>query len=142
MTLYAAYFDDWEVKPKFELAYVSLWPGWLGSERAHELDQVTQQDWSKFNKWLKLVADDHEVHAANCKFKSTSLIANIDEILCSYTASMNKESNDFYRFVLPDLNCVITEDWDYTYIIWHQNDGAIEKLIPSITSSGLFVFTN
>lgn len=64
MTLYAAYFNEWEVKAEFERAYVSLWPGWLGPERIHELDQLTPLDWGKFNYWLELVANDHEVHIA------------------------------------------------------------------------------
>lgn len=142
MALYAAYFDDWEVKPQFDRAYVSLWPGWLGPAGADELDQVTQSDWGKFNKWLKLVANDHEMHAVNCKLKSTSMVADIEKVPCSYQASMNKTSNDFDKFILPGLSCVITEDWDYTYIIWHKNDGAIEKLMPSIASAELFKFTD
>lgn len=55
---------------------------------------------------------------------------------------MNKEPNDFYKFILLSLNYVITEDWDCTYIIWYKNNGAIENLASSITKAGLFKFTN
>jgi hypothetical protein len=35
------------------------------------------------------------------------------------------------------LGCVISEEWDYTYIIWHKNNGAVEALAPYIKASRL-----
>ena len=51
--------------------------------------------------------------------------------------SMNKESSEFTKLVVPDLGCVISEEWDYTYIIWHKNNGAVDALAPYIKAVGL-----
>jgi hypothetical protein len=42
----------------------------------------------------------------------------------------------------PELGCVVTEEWDYTYIIWHKNNGAVEKLAPFIKKAKLKHFCN
>ncbi len=55
---------------------------------------------------------------------------------------MNKDDSLFSRYVLPELDCVVTEEWDYTYIIWHKNNGAVEKLAPFITKAKLKHFCN
>lgn len=39
---------------------------------------------------------------------------------------MEKDSSLFLKLVLPELGCIISEEWDYTYIVWHQNNGALE----------------
>lgn len=55
---------------------------------------------------------------------------------------MRKDASLFSKFIIPDLHCVITEEWDYTYIIWHKNDGAVDALMPYILNSRLYHFSD
>ena len=55
--------------------------------------------------------------------------------------SMNKTTDKFSIYVIPELECIISEDWDYTYIIWYTNKTVIEKLQPFIEKSGLYHFS-
>lgn len=55
---------------------------------------------------------------------------------------MKKDSSLFSKYIIPELECVITEEWDYTYIIWHKNNGAVEALIPYILDSKLLHFSD
>jgi hypothetical protein len=70
-------------------------------------------------------------------------IQNIDDIgitLSSYKESMNKDSSQFSKYAIPELDCIFTEEWDYTFILWHKNNGAVEALKPLITKAGLYHF--
>ena len=55
---------------------------------------------------------------------------------------MRKDSSQFSKFAIPDLQCVISEEWDYTYIIWHKNDGTVDVLKPYILNSKLHHFSD
>ena len=55
---------------------------------------------------------------------------------------MNKDASSFSKYIIPDLECVITEEWDYTYILWHKKNGAVEALNPYIIKSGLKRFAD
>jgi hypothetical protein len=135
--MFSKYFDEWEVREEYTKEFVSLWPGWLGKENYHKLDEVTEVDWAKFNNWLRLLAKDFVIEVANFESCSLATVSHIENILSSYTESRNKGSSQFTKIVLPELGCVISEEWDYTYIIWHQNNHAVESLIPYITNAGL-----
>ncbi len=139
--MYHQYFKDWEVKPEFKKEFVSLWPGWLGSENLHKLDEVTENEWQRFNQLLVLLSNDFKIEYVNNKKRKTIPISNISSVLSSYKESMNKDATKFSQFIIPELGCVITEEWDYTYIIWHSSNGAVEKLSPYISSVKLCHFT-
>jgi len=139
--MYHSYFEDWEVKEEFTKEFVSLWDGWLGEER-YKLDLVTENDWNRFNELIKLISENYEIKLVNCNNEKLLDIKNIHDTLSNYEESMSKNDSLFSKYVLPELNCVITEEWDYTYIIWHKNNGAIEALSPLIEKAQLKHFVD
>jgi len=44
--IYRHFFERGEVRPDFTKEYISLWPGWLGKDRLHLLDEVSETEWS------------------------------------------------------------------------------------------------
>ncbi len=139
--MYDSYFVDWEVKDKFDKEFVSLWAGWL-REESYKLDQVTENEWSCFNEFIRLISKNFTIKMVDCKAEELLEINNIESTLSNYTESMNKDASLFSKYVLPDLDCVVTEDWDYTYIIWHKNNGAVEALKPLVSKAGLYHFND
>ena len=135
--MFSTYFKDWEVKPEYKKEFVSLWSGWLGEENNHKLDEVTEIDWANFNNWIRLLSEKFTIELVNFKKQSIEEITDIELVLSTYKESMNKDSSRFLKLVLPELGCVISEEWDYTYIIWHRKNGAIETLTPYIKEAGL-----
>ncbi|MFN3749407.1 MAG: hypothetical protein ACK4SJ_12055 [Sphingorhabdus sp.] len=126
------YFEDYEVKPGFNKEYISLWSGWLGKDRYHLLDKVTEEEWSRFNRLISTLAQDFRLGVADFSTRILHFPENIENFLDNYETSLDKNSDNFSKFVIPQLNCVITEEWDYTYILWHRNDGAVSALEPYI----------
>ena len=140
--MYSHYFKDWNVRPEFEKEFVSLWSGWLGKENYHKLDEVTEDDWFKFNSLIKLIFKKYRMELVDCELKSTSAIDDIEETLCTYQEAMNKDGDKFTKYIIPELGCVFSEEWDYTYIIWHTNNNEVEALLPFIKEVGLFNFSD
>lgn len=135
--MFSDYFEDWEVKPEYSKEFVSLWSGWLGAENYHKLDEVTEEQWSRFNTLLRKIANDFAIEIANFEDQSLLKIVDVETVLLSYEKSMSKDSSEFIHVVVPSLECVISEEWDYTYIIWHKNNGAVEALAPYINAARL-----
>ncbi len=135
--MFSDYFEDWEVKPEYSKQFVSLWSGWLGAENCHKLDEVTADEWSRFNDLLRNIANDFELELANFEDQSLIHIVDVESVLSTYEESMSKTSSEFINVVVPALGCVISEEWDYTYIIWHKNNGAVEALDPYIKAACL-----
>jgi len=54
---------------------------------------------------------------------------------------MTKTSNEFSVYLIPELECILSEDWDYTFIIWYTNKKVIIKLQSFIEKSGLYHFS-
>ncbi len=136
--MYSEYFQDWELKPEFEKEFISLFDGWLGKDNLHKLDEVTESEWQRFNTLIKLIFEGYAMALADSQIQSVREFEKIDEVLCTYEESMNKGSEHFTRLVVPELQCVLTEDWDYTYILWHKSNGALEALQPLISKAGLY----
>jgi hypothetical protein len=139
--LFDEYFEDWEVRPDFSREYISLWPGWLG-DRHHLLDEVTEEEWSRFNSLASAISKDFRVGIARCSSETVDFPEVIDPLLSGYKESTRKDASQFSKFVIPDLRCVITEEWDYTYILWHKSDGAVDALKPYILASKLHHFSD
>lgn len=139
--MYHSYFADWEVKEEFTKEFVSLWGGWL-REDSYKLDLVTESEWSRFNDFIKLISQNFELKLVDCNTENILAINNIQSTLATYAESMDKDSSLFSRYVIPELDCVITEEWDYTYIVWHKGNGAVEKLAPLIGKAKLKHFAN
>lgn len=68
--------------------------------------------------------------------------AKLDPLLDDYQASMHKDGSQFSQFVIPDLDCVLTEEWDYTYILWHRNKEALEAITPLLAETNLKHFAD
>ncbi len=136
------YFEDYEVRPEFSRVYVSLWPGWLGQDKLHLLDEVGEEEWSRFNSWVSAISRDFRLGIANCLTGIVEFPDKIEPHLSEYQVSIRKDASQFSKFIIPNLNCVITEEWDYTYIIWHKNDGAVDALKPYVLSSSLHHFSD
>jgi hypothetical protein len=135
--MFSDYFEEWEVKPEYSKEFVSLWSGWLGAENYHKLDEVTENEWSRFNTLLRNIANDFELEVANFENQRLTKVVDVNSLLSTYKKSMSKDSSEFINIVVPTLECVITEEWDYTYIIWHKNNGAVEALSPYIKAAHL-----
>ena len=101
------------------------------------MDEVSELDWARFNNWISEISDQFRLLIVDCKSKTISEIDEVSSVLSSYEDSMQKESSIFSKFVLPELGCAITEEWDYTYIIWYKDSEKIVKLFPSIEKAGL-----
>ena len=140
--MFNEFFEDDDVREDFSREYVSLWPGWLGEGRLHLLDEVSEKDWSRFKSLVSSISRDFRLGIANC---STGTVEFPDEIECylgEYRVSMGKDASQFSKFIIPELNCAITEEWDYTYIIWHKHDGAVDALKPYVLRSSLHHFSD
>jgi len=135
--MFNQYFDAWEVKPRFKKEYISLWSGWLGKENLHLLDQVSEEEWSRFNSFISVVSQKFKLGIVNCNVGNVIFPTNINSCLSNYSNSMDKDASSFAKYIIPELECVITEEWDYTYIIWHKNNGAVDTLRPYILESKL-----
>lgn len=136
--MYSEYFQDWELKPEFKKEFICIFDGWLGEENLHKLDEVTESEWQRFNTLIHLISKNYNVVQANIEARSIRELGSIDDVLCTYEESMNKDSERFTKLVVPQLQCVLTEEWDYTYILWHKNNGALEALQPLINKAGLY----
>jgi len=140
--VYSKYFNDWEIKPDFNKEFICIFDGWLGEENLHKLDDVTEEQWGKFNQLIQLISYKFELYTVNCEDESINKIVNINEALSTYDESMEKDSSQFTRLIIPELDCILTEEWDYTYILWHRGNEAIDALKPFITKTGLYHFQN
>lgn len=136
-SMYSKYFEDCEIRPEYKKEFVSLWSGWLGKESLHKLDEVTQEDWKRFNDWIQLLVNEYKLLVVDRNSESTSEVKNVDAIISTYEESMDKGSSQFSHFIIPELECVITEDWDYTYIIWYKDSSVIKTLSTLINKAGL-----
>ena len=138
--MYSKYFLDLEVNPEFDKEFISLFDGWLGKDNLHKLDEVTENEWRGFNALIKLISENYDVAQADCGSQSICDIGDINEVISTYREAMDKDSSQFTKLVIPALGCVLTEDWDYTYILWHKENGALEALTPLINKAGLYHF--
>ena len=66
----------------------------------------------------------------------------LDPILDDYQTSMQKDGSHFFWFVIPALDCVLTEEWDYTYILWHRNVSALDAIKPLLDQAKLKHFSD
>ncbi len=138
--MYEKYFDGWDVRNEFHREFVSIFNGWLGASNLHKLDDVKESDWDKFNDLIQCIFKKYNLQVINCEEKSCIPVKSVNSILQTHADSQEKDSSQFIRLLIPELDCLITEDWDYTFIIWYKNIGAVEALAPLIKSVGLYSF--
>jgi hypothetical protein len=136
-TMYEEYCADYSFKPDFKAEFVSLWDGWLGKENLHKLNEVTPNEWGKFNALLRQLSQHYTLLAISHEAKMVTEVLDIEAYLSTYEQAMNKEASQFSAFIIQELSCAISEDWDHTYIIWHREKGEVELLSPFIKASGL-----
>lgn len=131
-----------EVRPEFQKEYISLFKGWVKEKHAHKMDEVTESEWSKFNSFLHVLFDHYKLYSFNPAEEACQVIENVGVIIDAYDVSMNKESSEFIQLIIPELNAVYTEGWDYTWILWHQNNGAVDAFSSMVSSVGLYQFND
>jgi hypothetical protein len=134
------YFEGHEVRAEFKREFISLWPGWLGPAQSHKLDEVTESEWQRFNDLLSLVVKRYRVLLVDLELSQLKDMDDADAISQPYQAAMNKDASQFIRLVIPELGCVLAEDWDYTYILWHNDGAAVAALAPLVEKAGLHHF--
>lgn len=138
--MYDQYFHDRTVRPEFQKEFISLWKGWLGPENLHKLDRVKESEWERFNHFLALVFERYKLFIANPKQHSCKKVIYVNELMQTYEEAMTKDSSQFTRLLIPELSCVLTEDWDFTYILWHKNRVVVDALAPLIERAELHHF--
>lgn len=139
---FSEYFGAGDVTDGFERMFISLWPGWLGEEQYHLLDEVTKAEWSRFNKLISAIAADYKIGIADIPRQQIDYPDNIEDTFDTYEASMDKTAEEFNRYIIPDLGCVISEEWDYTFILWHRRNDAVDVLRRYIEANQLFLFSD
>jgi len=140
--LYNEYFNDFDVREEFNKEFICIFDGWLGKENYHKLDEVTEKEWFKFDTLVTSVCEKYEVYLVDLSQRTAVRVTDVNTILCTFEQSGEKGSSDFMRLIIPELGAVLTEDWDYTYILWHRNKGAVEALKGLVDQAGLYHFHN
>lgn len=140
--IYKVFFEHGEVRPVFRKEYISLWPGWLGKERYHLLDEVSEQEWQRFNRLLTRAFGIFRMGVVNHVAETVKFPARVEPLLSNYREAMRKDASQFLQFVIPALDCVITEEWDYTYILWHRGAEALEAIKPLLSEAKLQHFAD
>jgi len=138
--MYSKYLVDGEIKPEYTKTFISIFDGWLGEANLHKLDEVTAKDWSKFNDLIRKVAQVYKIQRVDSEKEIFVPVNDVEKLLSNYEEAMDKDSSEFTRIFIPSLDCIISEDWDYTYILWCSNSESVEKLKPLIEEAGLFSF--
>ena len=139
--MFSDYFTDWEVNSDFSKEFVSLWDHWL-KEESDMLNKVTEQEWLRFNELIRSISKHYQLSKVDMENQQIMSIGNIEDTFSTFEEMGRKTPDMFSKYVIPSLNCMITEEWDYTYIIWHKNNGALDQLLPFIKESRLEHFTN
>ena len=142
MNIYNHYMKDWDIRPEFKKEYVSIFEGWLGKENLHKLDEVSEKEWSKFNHFIKILAENFELFIVNCENQTAIKVDDVNTILSSYKQSMNKDSSQFLKIIIPELKFVVSEEWDYTYILWYKENTVIDVMKPLLSEAGLYHFND
>jgi hypothetical protein len=140
--VYEHFFEHGEVRPDFSKEYISLWSGWLGKERLHLLDEVTEDKWLRFNQMLLAAFGNFRMGMVNHAAEAVDFPAQLEPFLDCYDKYSQKDGSRFLQFAIPELDCLLTEDWDFTYILWHRNAGALEAIEPLLTEAGLRHFSD
>ena len=142
MPRYSDFFDfeEFHVRSGFKKEYISLWSGWLGNENIHKLDEVTKREWERFNKLVLQIDKSFTLWAPDHNQRKLNRVDDISESLSDYQESIEKESSQFSQYLIQELECVLTEEWDYTYILWYHNHQMLEALSPLVKSCNLFHF--
>lgn len=140
--IYEVFFEHGEVRPDFKKEYISLWPGWLGKERLHLLDEVSEDEWLRFNRMLLAAFGAFRMGVVDHSHETVNFPPRPEPLLSDHQGSMEKDASQFSQFVIPALECVITEEWDYTYILWHRDIGALEAIKPLLSGARLQHFSD
>ena len=140
--IYDVFFEHGEVRPDFRKEYISLWSGWLGKERLHLLDEVSEEESLRFNRMLLAAFGAFRMGVVDHSAETVEFPAHLEPRLSDHQESMQKEASQFSQFVIPALDCLITEEWDYTYILWHRNTRALEAIKPLLSEARLQNFSD
>jgi hypothetical protein len=136
------YFDSFTVKNIYKKEFISIFDGWLGEENLYKIDEVTENEWSRFNCLLKLLFNSYDLYIVNRRENIYNKVTNINSLIMSFEEDMEKSSDDFFKIIIPELDIVLTEEWDYVYILWYKDSKSLKKLEKFIKKSNLFHFND
>ncbi|RXF00249.1 hypothetical protein D9981_09655 [Pseudoalteromonas phenolica O-BC30] len=142
VSVISEYFDDLDVKKEFSQEFISLWSGWLGRDECYKLDEVSEAEWERFNQLVRLLHSEYEMYAVNLENETINKLEDLDKYLPTYAEDMDRGQMNFTTIIIPSLNAVLAETWDYTYVLYHKNNGAVESLKPLIKKSNLYSFSD
>lgn len=74
--------------------------------------------------------------------KTVEFPPQLEPLLDDYQARLHKDGSQFSQFVIPALDCVITEEWDHTYILWYRDIGALDAIKPLLVEAKLKHFSD
>ncbi len=142
MNIYHNYIEEWEVKPEFKKEFISIFDGWLGKENYHKLDEVTESEWSRFNHFIRLLSENFELFLINFEVQSATKVDDINNVLTTYEEDKDKDASHFTNLIIPQLKCVLSEEWDYTYILWYKDKITVDALKSLISKARLYHFSD
>jgi hypothetical protein len=134
------YFKNEEVLDDFEKEFITLWSGWLGRDEFHKLDEVTYEQWDRFNTLLRSLDKKYDLYLVNKEYTEYKKVENIESIIDSYDYSMSKDSCHFTTIIIPELEIIYEEAWDYTWILWHKNRNSNEAFKKIVIDAKLCQF--
>jgi hypothetical protein len=140
--IYKHFFEDGEVRSEFRKEYISLWSGWLGKERLHLFDEVSEDEWLRFNRMLLAAFGAFRMGVVKREAENLDFPAQLEPLLNDYQGTMQKDGSQFSQFVIPALDCVITEEWDHTYILWYRDTVALDAIKPLLVEAKLKHFSD
>lgn len=88
--------------------------------------------WETFNQLVRLLHSEYEMFAVNLERESINKLEDIDKYSPTYEEDMDRGQMNFSTINIPSLNAVLEETWDFTYILYHENNGTVETLKPLI----------
>lgn len=135
---YTEYFDTWKVRPEYAKEFICIFNGWLGKDNLHKLDEVGAVEWNKYNALILKLSENYQIQLANIDTQEIVEINELNGVLTPYEEYIETES--FKHYIFPELDCILAQDWDFTWILWHKNNGALEAIAPIIKKVGLYNF--
>ena len=128
------------IRETFDRKHISIFNAPLGEKNLYKLDEVTENDFNKFNNLLNLLFTKYELFSIennNCQ-----LIQDITTLTVTFDEHGKKSSNDFIKIMIPELNIFLTEEWDYVYTLLCEDATKIQFLLNFIKESKLFIWEN
>ncbi len=129
---------------------VSVFDGWLGPKRCHELDcdpvEQSRRN-ARHNDLCFALRRQNEVFAIRCRGRHANRrlvfrrFVSDEEFLGYVDANdMARTSNEFFVLAVPALGLIYEQHWDDTNIAWFTRADGVECLRDLANQAGLHLF--